>query len=781
MEVSAKLTICHAILRYSSVALYLPKISFISPNLTLPYIYFTEEYVVDHVSRNGVHKTMMCWVYDKRPANGAQFCYFGCEPILSDSHEGKILIPYVRGVLDAMGVKHGASHAEVMMTPDGPCLVEMNCRTNGGDGIWRPLTRALTGGYTQVEACADAYLDGEAFDRYPDKPPSPFKAAGQEIELVSYSRGIVKSTPGYEMIAQLPSFVHLESNIKPGSTVEYTIDLDTCVGTVCLMHPDESVVTKDVEFIRYMETINGLFQYEPVLENLKRPRAEAVVQKSVSIKPPHHRVFGSEGGGALIRKVSQNRDLSRKSFQFINVSEEVVVLVDPYSTGACIAQEFMRRGCSVVALWTTGYPSEMKEYIPKTVSVQGSLEYLAQIDEAKTIVETVSSLEKAAGEMKIIAVLAGDDAGVDLADALSERLGLRTNGTGISRRDKKLQQEVLERVGLSSMRQAGGSDFSEISLFLKQEKYPIVLKPGKSAPGSDGGVKLCWKFEDAKQHFNFLMNNQIVTNALEVPAVLVQEYLRGKEYVVDHVSRDGVHKTMMIWYLEKRSANGSNNVYISCTPVDSKSPEAGILVPYVRMVLTSLGVQHGPSHAEVMLCSDGPCLVKLNCSAHKNDGNWVSLCRALTGYSQVEVTTEAYLDGDKSEFSKIPSLPPSPFKASGLELLLTSFSRGVVKATPGFDIIQQLPSFVSIETGITIGSSVEYTTDLFSSVGSVILMHPDQATLESDVACIREMEDNNTLFVYDTSEMTGVLKSGSLPKSSMDPLVISTDRPDLHY
>ena len=74
----------------------------------------------------------MVWVYDKRPANGADFCYFGCVPIDSESHEAKILIPYCRAILDAMGVKHGASHAEIIVTPDGPCLVEMNCRANGG-------------------------------------------------------------------------------------------------------------------------------------------------------------------------------------------------------------------------------------------------------------------------------------------------------------------------------------------------------------------------------------------------------------------------------------------------------------------------------------------------------------------------------------------------------------------------------------------------------------------------------------------------------------------------
>ena len=58
---------------------------------------------------NGVHKTMMVWVYDKRPRNGSQFVYFGMLPIDPMSEEAQVLIPYTRGVLDALGMAHGVS------------------------------------------------------------------------------------------------------------------------------------------------------------------------------------------------------------------------------------------------------------------------------------------------------------------------------------------------------------------------------------------------------------------------------------------------------------------------------------------------------------------------------------------------------------------------------------------------------------------------------------------------------------------------------------------------
>merc|ERR1712194_402338 len=123
------------------------------------------------------------------------------------------MIPYVSKILDVLGVRNGPSHGEVIMTETGPCLVEMNCRSHGGDGNWRPLCQAMTGGYDQVNAAVDAYVDQDAFDRLPDQPPSPLLAAGQCVDLVSYVEGTVKSTPGYDLIRELPSFVCMETHI----------------------------------------------------------------------------------------------------------------------------------------------------------------------------------------------------------------------------------------------------------------------------------------------------------------------------------------------------------------------------------------------------------------------------------------------------------------------------------------------------------------------------------------------------------------------------------------
>ena len=66
--------------------------------------------------------------------------------------------------------------------------------------------------------------------------------------------------------------------------------------------------------------------------------------------------------------------------------------------------------------------------------------------------------------------------------------------------------------------------------------------------------------------------------------VLVQEFLDGIEYVVDSVSRDGVHKTTAVWEYDKRSINGANFVYFGMRIMDASEPVAKVLIRLVCML-----------------------------------------------------------------------------------------------------------------------------------------------------------------------------------------------------
>ncbi len=75
-----------------------------------------DEYVGDCVvSKDGVHKWVAVWKYDKRCVNRDPFVYFAVESLTVNDGDEKVkaLVEYDMGVLDTLGIKNGPSHAEV--------------------------------------------------------------------------------------------------------------------------------------------------------------------------------------------------------------------------------------------------------------------------------------------------------------------------------------------------------------------------------------------------------------------------------------------------------------------------------------------------------------------------------------------------------------------------------------------------------------------------------------------------------------------------------------------
>ena len=133
-------------------------------------------------------------------------------------------------------------------------------------------------------------------------------------------------------------------------------------------------------------------------------------------------------------------------------ARSLILLVDPYSTGCLVAMEIAKRGHPIMAIWTKGFNPEMKTHVPPPAK---DLTYLAEIDDVEpwslddliyAIRMTCSFKARGAGRSDdfyhIAGCIAGGEAGVDMAEALSERLGVLSNGTEgdfKNRRDKKVQ------------------------------------------------------------------------------------------------------------------------------------------------------------------------------------------------------------------------------------------------------------------------------------------------------------------------------------------------------
>merc|ERR1712176_386296 len=91
----------------------------------------------------------------------------------------------------------------------------------------------------------------------------------------------------------------------------------------------------------------------------------------------------------------------------------------------------------------------------------------------------------------------------------------------------------------------------------------------------------------------------------------------------------------------------------------------------------------------------------------------------------------------------------APFKAAGQVVMCISFQEGVISAIPGFERIRSMKSFVSLEENVTVGEKLEKTVDLFGVTGMCVLAHSDTDTLKADVAAIRAMETDGSLFALE--------------------------------
>lgn len=108
--------------------------------------------------------------------------------------------------------------------------------------------------------------------------------------------------------------------------------------------------------------------------------------------------------------------------------ERAVVVVDPFSTGARVAAYVNQKGLRCVCVYSDHFDSIISNLVPHGVQLHfdETVQYDAKLAEEEALEKAVKAL--AALPWEVAAVIPGAEMGVELADKLSDRMGLRTNG-----------------------------------------------------------------------------------------------------------------------------------------------------------------------------------------------------------------------------------------------------------------------------------------------------------------------------------------------------------------
>lgn len=404
---------------------------------------------------------------------------------------------------------------------------------------------------------------------------------------------------------------------------------------------------------------------------------------------------------------------------------KTAVIVDAYSAGNLLAPEFAKRGYRCLHVQTT---DPIWKVLLPTFRPEDFEKHLIYR-------ESVAELAYALQPFDPICVIPGTETGVELADALSERLDLPTNGTlkSPARRNKYLMIETLRRAGIPVARQIKSSECQEILDWVQAEELDrIVIKPIHSA-GTDR-VAICHTREQIEAAFDAILGK---TNMLGLAdtEVLAQEFLEGTEYFLNTVSCQGEHHFTDIWRYQKRSINGRDCVYDRNDLRPPSESTETVLRRYVTSVLQALDIHFGPAHAEVILTRRGPMLVEIGT---RLDGLSVpDLNRKCVGYSPLDLTVDAYTNPEA--FFNTTAKPYS-MDYYAYTVYLTSYHSGKVKAIPGEEKLRSLSSLFQMRLRIKPGSLLTPTIDYFTAPGFLSLVHSDPDVLESDYQTIRNLE-----------------------------------------
>lgn len=203
------------------------------------------EFAVGTVSANGKHYLAHLIQYNKTASGNRKTIFDHVEFVPHMKEVQGDLFDYVSQALDALGIRWGAAHTEIMLTSKGPRLIESGARMCGGPTV--EFARIATGS-SQADKIVEAYLDGDV-----QKKEFVFKKTVMPVFLKSPAEGKVLNTEVFDNARTLPTFLSEFLWFKNTGHVPHTVDYLTSIGIIALSGNRDDILL-DYQKIREMES-----------------------------------------------------------------------------------------------------------------------------------------------------------------------------------------------------------------------------------------------------------------------------------------------------------------------------------------------------------------------------------------------------------------------------------------------------------------------------------------------------------------------------------------------
>lgn len=398
------------------------------------------------------------------------------------------------------------------------------------------------------------------------------------------------------------------------------------------------------------------------------------------------------------------------------------VIVDPVGNGKFLPDEFSSRGIKSIAILSRAVPRDLQcGYAPE--KFEEVINFDGNFDKIVTFLEKFSPL----------CVMIGHEIGIELGDSLAHRLGLPGNNpaTSLERRDKFSMHARLQEANIRSMRQARITSVEAAQKWARSENsWPLVVKPSDSTASDD--VYICTNVEQVIDNVGKILNSVNMLGGTNTSVVL-QEFLEGREWVVDTVSCEGHHVVTNVSRYSKSILADGSIVYRHAEFLCPSNLEYAELIEYALNVNDALGVSYGAAHLEIIVTDKGPTLVEINARMHGCDAvKALQWCYPIT---QVDLSVDAFIDSDAFERKSHIELKNKKYM---LALYLVAKNSGTVTNVISLEKLMQIKSY-KMHSLPSSGKRVRKTVSLMTSPGNIWLLSDNADALWEDEHKIMEM------------------------------------------
>ncbi|WP_109477068.1 ATP-grasp domain-containing protein [Paraburkholderia sp. C35] len=206
-------------------------------------------FVVNTVSVEGKHVVTDIW-HEVNHYEGTQLIDEYSDSVRRDAPEFSVLTAYVHDVLDALQIRNGPAHHEVMLTQNGPRLIETGARLAGG--IDYSVVEECNG-YSQVSVLADSLVAPQTFPRrnvLQDSAPARF---ARFIYMFSPAAGTVIEQPDLSPFMTVPGLMSIKLTFEQGTRLEATGDTFGHPGYAMLLASSQEELERDYACFRAIE------------------------------------------------------------------------------------------------------------------------------------------------------------------------------------------------------------------------------------------------------------------------------------------------------------------------------------------------------------------------------------------------------------------------------------------------------------------------------------------------------------------------------------------------